>query len=105
MKNNSRKKFQKYVDLYGTISMFEFLNIYVGVNSQFKSLKKATHKDIRLLNFVGVISVPFDILHNDDLATGNVILVEDAMHNIGAYINPLRIVEVNNELKNRVRRI
>ncbi len=85
-----RAKLQKYVEIYGAITMIDFLESYVGINEQFGSLKHATHKDIKALSFKEVVSIPFDIIDNDDLAMGNVLLVTDCMHHIGAYRNPLR---------------
>ena len=92
-KLNNRKKLNKIVQLYGTIPMVYFLRDYVGINEQLSALEKATHVDVRIMNFSNVVSIPFEIVHSDDVAIGNVILVEDYKHNIGAYINPLRINE------------
>ena len=92
-KLNNRKKLNKIVQLYGTIPMVYFLRDYVGINEQLSALEKATHVDVRIMNFSNVVSIPFEIVHSDDVVIGNVILVEDYKHNIGAYINPLRINE------------
>ena len=92
-KLNNRKKLNKIVQLYGTIPMIYFLRDYVGINEQLSALEMATHVDVKIMNFSNVVSIPFDIVHSDDVAIGKVILVEDYKHNIGAYINPLRIEE------------
>lgn len=90
-KLNNRKKLNKIVQLYGTVSMVYFLRDYVGIDEQLSALENATHVDVKIMNFSNVVSIPFEIVHSDDVAIGNVILVEDYKHNIGAYINPLRI--------------
>ena len=92
-KLNNRKKLNKIVQLYGTVSMVYFLRDYVGIDEQLSALENATHVDVKIMNFSNVVSIPFDIVHSDDVAIGKVILVEDYKHNIGAYINPLRIEE------------
>ena len=92
-KLNNRKKLNKIIQLYGTVPMVYFLRDYAGINEQLSALENATHVDVRIMNFFNVVSIPFEIVHSDVVAIGKVILVEDCKHNIGAYINPLRIDE------------
>lgn len=98
-KSDLRKKLKKYVSLYGTVKMIDFLMKYVGIDSQLKNLENATHKDVRVFHFNDVVAVPFETLDNDDLALGNILLVVDCKHHIGAYKNPVRMQK---NAKNRI---
>ena len=50
MKNN-KKRLLRFIDECGTIRMIDFLKFYVGVTTQIKSLKRATHKNIKSFHF------------------------------------------------------
>lgn len=97
---NTRKKFKDYLQRYGAISMLDFLSDYVGIEQQhLKLLKNATHRDIKLFNFDYVVSVSFDMIDHDKLATGGILLVVDKYNHIGAYLNPLRLQSRTKSLK------
>lgn len=99
---HSKKKFRRFVNECGTISMIEFLTAYVGINSQLDSLKMATHKNIKSLRFDKVVSIPFSMVNIDDLEYGDVLFVRDCNYNIGAYKNPLRLDLNNNKQRKLV---
>ena len=88
---NIRKKLRRYIDECGILTMIEFLESYVGIDSQFEALSKATHKDIKFFNFDRIVSVPFGCIDIEKIETGRILLVSDCYHHIAAYKNPLRI--------------
>ena len=79
---------------YKTISMQEFIENYLNVkNNDDNSIENINHYDITDLNLQGVTRVPNDIVTDDDIKTGRIILVEasGAKHQgkmICAYLRP-----------------
>lgn len=101
MNSKQNRKFNKYE----TISMLVFLKDFVGITEQLKTLKKATHKDIKFLKFEKVIAVPFECVDNDDLATGKILLVTDVKNHIAPYKNPLRMQEIKASSYKKTRKV
>lgn len=93
------REYESYI-----IPMKIFLKEYVGIDIQLDLLKKATHKDVKYLNFNNVKAVPFELINKENIYTGDIILVTDGKHHIAPYLNPNRIKEkdkVKNKLKER----
>lgn len=91
--------FKQYNDFI--ISMEYFIEGYVLVEEQIDFLKKATHKDIKFLNFNNVKAVPFELISKDSVFTGEILLVKDIKNNIVPYLNPLRM----NDIKKKERKM
>lgn len=85
------KKQSQKLNKYEAISMLTYLKDYLGITEQLSVLKRATHKDIRYLQFENSQAVPFECVDNDDLATGRIVLVLDSKNHIAPYKNPLRM--------------
>jgi len=62
---------------YKAISMQEFINNYLNVENS-DNIDSINHYDITDLNFEGVTRVPNDIVTDDDIKTGRIILVESS---------------------------
>ena len=82
---------------YPSVSLIKFLTEYVsvdGINEEtINKLAKATHKDIKELNIPYVKAVPFEILTDEALASGDIILVADGKSTlknkrIAPYVRP-----------------
>ena len=76
---------------YKTISMQEFIENYLNVKND--NIENINHYDITDLNMKGVTRVPNDIVTDDDIKTGRIILVESSGPNhrgkmICAYLRP-----------------
>ena len=95
------KKQNRKFNRYETITMLTFLKDYVGITEQLNFLKKASHRDVKSIGFEGVITIPFDNVDNDNLATGDILLVIDFNHHIAPYVNPLRIENKKISIKKR----
>lgn len=94
-----KKKFD--IEAFPSISMEEFLRDYVGPEATITDivaarLKKATHKDIKELNIPYVQAVPFDIVTEESLMTGEFLLVYDGKSTnktkrIAPYVRPEKL--------------
>ena len=62
---------------YKTISMQEFIEKFLKVKT-IENIDNINHYDITDLNLQGVTRVPNDIVTDDDLKTGRIILVESS---------------------------
>lgn len=76
---------------YKTISMQEFIENYLNIENY--NIENINHYDITDLNMQGVTRVPNDIVTDDDIKTGRIILVESSgsKHHgkmICAYLRP-----------------
>lgn len=98
------KKQNRKFNRYETITMLTFVKDYLGITEQLNYLKKASHRDIKYIGFEDVITIPFEDVDNDDLATGDILLVIDYQHHIAPYINPLRISNKETNIKKRVQK-
>ena len=91
-----KKKFSNY----RTISMQEFIENYLNV---YNNIDNINHYDITDLNLAGVTRIPNDIVTEEDLMTGRVILVESSgsKHRgkmVCAYLRPDIVMYKENEL-------
>lgn len=94
-----KKKFD--IEAFPSISMEEFLRDYVGPEATITDmvaarLKKATHKDIKELNIPYVKAVPFDVVTEESLMTGEFLLVYDGKSTnktkrIAPYVRPEKL--------------
>lgn len=101
-------------EAFPSISMEEFLRDYVGAEATITDavaarLKRATHKDIKELNIPYVKAVPFEIVTEESLMTGEHLLVYDGKSSnrtkrIAPYIRPekLKQKELNDEVEELV---
>lgn len=99
------------VDSYMALSMAEFLENYVNLdNILTKEIitklanAKATHSDITLLGIPYIKRIPYEEVSQDDILTGNVILVNDFKGNnrkprIAPYIRPSILKKQEEEKK------
>ena len=60
---------------YKTISMQEFIKNYLKLENS-ENMENINHYDITDLNIKGVTRVPNDVVTDDDIKTGRIILVE-----------------------------
>ena len=86
-----KKKIRDYIYKYNAISMLEFLVDYANINTQLDVLRKVTHKNLKFFNFDNVTTVSFEDIDAFDISNGDVLLVYDYKHHIGAYRNPIRL--------------
>jgi len=98
----NRKQNRKF-NRYETITMLTFVKDYVGITEQLNFLKKASHRDIKCIGFEDVITVPFENVDNDDLATGDILLVVDVHNHIAPYLNPIRIKNKKINTRKRIK--
>ncbi len=96
------------IDAYRGITMEEFLNNFVGVIpfEQVERLKRvrATHQDITMLGIPYIERVPFGMVTEWDIMTGNILLVSDfksteKRKRLAPYIRPelLKKQKINKE--------
>ena len=88
---------------YKTISMQEFIEKFLNVNKNIDNIDVINHYDITSLNIEGVTRVPNDIVTEDDLKTGRILLVESTgpKHRgkmICAYLRPDIVMYKEREL-------
>ena len=89
---------------YRAITMFDFITNYLGINDC-DVLDKINHYDITELNIKGIKRIPNQIVSDEDIRTGRVILVKSSgfKHKgkmVCAYMRPdLVLLEENNVSK------
>ena len=81
---------EKYFEGY-IISLPEFLEKFIGIDTQLDVLQKATHRDIKFFRFENIKAVPFELVNKETIYTGEILLVKDVKNNLAAYLNPNRI--------------
>ena len=87
----STKKRMTHIHRDDTISMTRFLVAYCG---GFNGIEvDLTHKQLKAMNPAVVKNVPFSKVTMDEIKTGKIILVEDAVGNVAPYLNPKLIKE------------
>ena len=89
------------------ISMIEFLTDYVGLEETLNDehigkLQHATHKDIKEIGFPYVKAVPMDSITDEEVLSGDIILVADGKSTdknprLAPYIRPQLLKERENK--------
>ena len=84
------------------MDMVHFLRNYYGIDNEnlISELCHLSHKDLkRIAPLYGIelVRTSFELVSSEQVATGTIILVNDAFNNPAPYVNPNRVLSLNQE--------